>query len=298
MRYRENLNSIYILLFLTIAFYFFQIQDAQKYQFLFAFEASRFLGGEFWRLFTYPFLQSGPIALFFNLLILYIMGSAVEEEYGTRNFVLFILLSVVGSAAVALVLGTPLLGSFFISFPLLFIFATMVPDQVFYLFFILPVKVKWLAYIGVGYLILQVLGRSPIGIAAFGGSAITYLVYYLRFRRIRIARPRPAFKPVEPASGEAEDGGDANLERFRTMKEALVSGDRGRIDALITTIQPEIVPGVNICPPADYKPEHEDRYCIRCEGFAECSVRYVRLNSEAKDDEREANRSGLEASSS
>jgi hypothetical protein len=40
----------------------------------------------------------------------------------------------------------------------------------------------------------------------------------------------------------------------------------------------EIVPDVNICPPADYKPGNADGYCIRCEGFAECSARYLRLN--------------------
>ena len=40
----------------------------------------------------------------------------------------------------------------------------------------------------------------------------------------------------------------------------------------------EITRGVNVCPPVDYKPENNDGYCIRCEGFAECSARYLRLN--------------------
>ena len=31
----------------------------------------------------------------------------------------------------------------------------------------------------------------------------------------------------------------------------------------------------------DFKPEHPDRYCIRCEGFAECSARHLRLNRAA-----------------
>jgi len=35
---------------------------------------------------------------------------------------------------------------------------------------------------------------------------------------------------------------------------------------------------VNICPPVDYKPEDSDRYCVRCEGFAECTARHLRLN--------------------
>jgi len=38
---------------------------------------------------------------------------------------------------------------------------------------------------------------------------------------------------------------------------------------------------VNICPPADYKPENPDGYCIRCEGFAECSTRFLKANRPA-----------------
>jgi hypothetical protein len=63
------------------------------------------------------------------------------------------------------------------------------------------------------------------------------------------------------------------------MKRTLSETDREKIDAMISKIQPEIVPGVNICPPADYKPEAADGYCVRCEGFAECSVRYLKLKS-------------------
>ena len=39
---------------------------------------------------------------------------------------------------------------------------------------------------------------------------------------------------------------------------------------------------MNICPPADYKPDNADGYCIRCEGFAECSVRYIGLHRAAR----------------
>jgi hypothetical protein len=47
---------------------------------------------------------------------------------------------------------------------------------------------------------------------------------------------------------------------------------------LIKLAEREIVSGVNICSPGDFKPEHSDRYCVRCEGFAECTVRHLRMN--------------------
>src|SRR5437762_943757 len=62
------------------------------------------------------------------------------------------------------------------------------------------------------------------------------------------------------------------------FKYARTPGSNADIDRLISIAEREIVRGVNICPPVDYKPEHSDRYCVRCEGFAECTARNMRLN--------------------
>ncbi|HUJ14522.1 MAG TPA: hypothetical protein VL284_12115, partial [Thermoanaerobaculia bacterium] len=69
-----------------------------------------------------------------------------------------------------------------------------------------------------------------------------------------------------------------NLARVAAIKKALSTGAQNDIDRLIALAEKEIVRGVNICPPVDYKPEHSDRYCVRCEGFAECTARHLRLH--------------------
>jgi RNA polymerase sigma-70 factor (ECF subfamily) len=56
------------------------------------------------------------------------------------------------------------------------------------------------------------------------------------------------------------------------------AGKAAEIDRLSDQFRREVGGGVNICPPVDYKPEHNDGYCIRCDGFAECSVRYLAIN--------------------
>ena len=48
----ENLRSVFILLFLNIAFFFLEHQDAEKYARLFQFDADAVMSGEVWRLFT------------------------------------------------------------------------------------------------------------------------------------------------------------------------------------------------------------------------------------------------------
>lgn len=279
-RQGENLRSIYVLLFLNVAFFFLEMKDGQRYAQLFAFERSRVLGGEVWRLLTYQFIQGNALSLFFTLLILYIIGGAVEEEWGTFHFLAFCLISTIGSAAVGALLNTALLGSFVFSYSLLFVYATIYPAQVFYIFFVIPVRVRWLAYLAIGFLVVMaVLGR-PASIAALGGAALSY-GYFLLHTRLHPRRrlPRGFTTHVEPAA-DASAGAGRNLERFRRIKEAIASAEPEAVDRLIEKTTREIVPGVNICPPVDFKPENEDGYCVRCEGFAECSVRYMKRQRE------------------
>src|SRR4051794_29239557 len=113
----ENLRSIYILLFLTVAFFVLEYEDPQKYAQLFSFERSAVSAGQVWRLFTYQFTVAGqgwfvfprPLVLFFTLLLFYLMGTAVEEEWGTWNFLSFFAISSIGSAVAAAGIGVPLL---------------------------------------------------------------------------------------------------------------------------------------------------------------------------------------------
>ncbi|MBI2215563.1 MAG: rhomboid family intramembrane serine protease [Acidobacteria bacterium] len=294
---RENLHSIYILLFLNIAFYVFQTQDVEKYVALFSLDRTSVLDGQLWRLFTYQFTQSSAISLFFSLLILYIMGAVLEELWGTWEFLAFYLLSLFGSAAVGMAFGFPLLGSYFLTYSLLFAYAHSFPEQTFLIFFVLPVKVKWIAWFAAGLLAIGIVTLRPPSIAALGGVLASFAWYWFRHGPARIL-PRKvpaAFRPA-PVDSAHEGLADRNLARFAEMKRTLAEGTPEERQKLAESIGKDITPGVNICPPVDYKPEAEDRYCVRCEGFAECSVRFLKLNEPAAEDpavEGEDNRKTL-----
>ncbi|MCM2313534.1 MAG: rhomboid family intramembrane serine protease [Thermoanaerobaculia bacterium] len=278
-RGRDNIHSIYVLLFLNVAFYVFQTQDLEKYVGLFSLDRVAIFEGQLWRLFTYQFIQTGAIALFFDLLVLYIMGAVLEELWGTWDFLAFYFLSLAGSAAVGLLLNYPLMGAYFLTYSLLFAYAHTFPEQTFLIFFVLPVKVKWIAWFAAGLLAIGIVMRSPTSVAALGGVVVAMAYYWFRHGPARIIpRQAPsAFRPA-PISEGNEGLGEKNLTRFAVMKRALAEGSAEDRRKLAEAIAREIKPGVNICPPADYKPENEDRYCVRCEGFAECSVRYLKLN--------------------
>jgi hypothetical protein len=279
----DNLRSVFVLLFLNVAFYFLEHEDPKKFARLFAFDWGSVRGGEVWRLVTFQFTQAGTgfmetLALFITLLLLYMMGTAIEEEWGTRHFLTLFVLSSVGSAGVAAAAGIPLLGSYFVYFTLLFIYAAAFPQQTFYFFGAIPVRVRVLAFFSLAVLLYGVFSGGVANLAALGGAVLAY-TYYFFAQRVRVRFVVQAItaaadaEPVKMDMAVLQNGA-----RHAAIKHALASGSDHEIDRLIAQCERDIVPGVNICPPADYKPEHVDGYCLRCEGFAECSARSLRLN--------------------
>ena len=288
----ENLHSIFIFLFLNVAFFFLEYQDGPRFAMLFGFDPAAVKAGQWWRLLTYQFAQTGggwlffpkPVVLFFTLLILYIMGAAIEEEWGTLNFVTLFLISTLATAGVAVWLNVGLLGSFFVTYTLLFVYATVFPEQTFYLFAFIPVRVRWLAYISAAVLAWGVLfsGAGNPNIAVAAGALAGY-AYFLLHRTpvVRFVRPKEEAEeaPVADAKEKSPDfTAVRNAARFVAIKKALAAANENEIDRILAQNERDIVRGVNICPPADYKPENPDGYCIRCEGFAECSARYIKAH--------------------
>ncbi len=276
----ENLRSVFVLLFLNVAFFLLEFQDPEKYARLFAFDRDAVAAGQVWRVVTFQFTQPGAgfmqaLSLFVTLLLLYIMGSALEEEWGTLHFVTLFLISTAGSAGLGALLGIQLLGTYFVYFTLLFVYAAAFPHQTFYFFGLIPVRVRLLAVISLGVLIYGVFSGGMANLAALGG-AVAASLYYLsqRVRAVRTATSAPAQVPQVRIDSTAIN----NASRYEAIKRALASGSSGEIDALIANLETIRVAGVNVCPPPDYKPGNADGYCIRCEGFAECSARYLRMN--------------------
>ncbi|MEA2164234.1 MAG: hypothetical protein QOK37_2361 [Thermoanaerobaculia bacterium] len=284
----ENLRSTYVLLFLNVAFFLLQYQDGEKFARLFGFDRDGVAAGQIWRLFTYQFAQTSHVGLlsippvltlFLNLVLLSLMGFAVEEAWGTAHFLRFYLLSTLGTALVAAWFNTPLLGSFFINFTLLFVYAALNRDQTFSLSTILPIRVTFLAWMALAALLTGVFFGSKANLSALAG-AVTGFGYFVS-QRIRIVAVLPGGAAPVERDGDTDRAvvlATRNVTRVTAMKKAIATGSHADIDRLIHLAEREAVAGVNICPPTDFKPEHSDRYCVRCEGFAECTARHLRLN--------------------
>src|SRR5438270_1419018 len=56
------------------------------------------VGFEPWQLVTYAFLHGGMLHLAFNMFALYMFGSAIEQVFGGRRYLLYYMASVVSAA--------------------------------------------------------------------------------------------------------------------------------------------------------------------------------------------------------
>ncbi|WHH61472.1 rhomboid family intramembrane serine protease [Petroclostridium sp. X23] len=138
--------------------------------------------GEVWRLITYVFIPpsvSSPIWIIFVLYLYYMIGNALEHEWGSFRFNMYYLLGMAGTTAAVFITGG--VGtSTYLNLSLFLAFARIYPNYEFLLFFILPVKVKylaWLNWIFIGFTVLFM--PIPQKVMAIV-SIINYFIFFGR----------------------------------------------------------------------------------------------------------------------
>lgn len=102
-----------------------------------------------WQLITYQFLHANFWHIFFNLFVLWMFGTELEDEWGPGKFLTFYLLSGIG-AAIAHLLISPMLGTIAPTvgasgaiYGILIAFGLSYPDRPIYMFpFFIPIKAK------------------------------------------------------------------------------------------------------------------------------------------------------------
>ncbi|MBI3520491.1 MAG: rhomboid family intramembrane serine protease, partial [Bacteroidetes bacterium] len=99
---------------------------------------------------TYMFMHADISHIFFNMLAVYMFGSILENIWGAKRFLNFYILCGLGAAALQLGISTfndqytILLGASGAVFGLLVAFAMMFPNTELQLYFVIPVKAKYL----------------------------------------------------------------------------------------------------------------------------------------------------------
>jgi hypothetical protein len=148
--------------------------------------------GEVWRLFTFVFMPQAqhPIFLFFALYIFYLMGSALENFWGTFRYNVFLLIGYVATVAVSFLSPYTPASVTFLAGSVFLAFATLNPSFRLMLFFMFPIEIKWLALLAwIGYVYQLIMGPWPTRFLVLA-SLCNYFVFFARDITLRIRSNR------------------------------------------------------------------------------------------------------------
>jgi len=151
-----------------------------------------------WQLITYQFMHGSFTHILFNMFALWMFGMEIENYWGTKKFLTYYLLCGVVAGLFQLFL-TPLLGSSAAVtigasgavYGVLIAFGLMFPNRLIFLYFLIPVKAKYL----IGFLIVLEFmlvdsAQSNVAHLAHLGGALAGLLFILFDKSIDVPLKR------------------------------------------------------------------------------------------------------------
>jgi hypothetical protein len=145
--------------------------------------------GQVWRLFTFLLIPppSSQLWILINLYFTWWIGSSLEQNWGAFKFNAYYLVGALATIGASVLAGPTT--NFWLDSSLFLAFATVFPDVSILLFFILPIRVKWLGIVAaLAILVAAVTGgwavRASI-IAAFANYLLFFGEYWRTFSQHR-----------------------------------------------------------------------------------------------------------------
>lgn len=243
-----------------------------------ALDFSKVLHGQIWRIITFVIMPprdlSGSFSIFWvviEIYMYYLIGTVIENTIGAFRFncyyFLGVLLNIIACLIIYILFGfSGSLGVYYINRSMFFLFALLYPNQEFLLFFFIPVKAKWLAWLDaflIGYDLIRYFRAGILwadkGYKYFALLEITFaisiiisllnfVIFYLDFR-----------KKAKP-SRRRRRASKAFAKKFNEAKNSVTSGNGARHKCCI-------------CGRTELDDDSlQFRYCSKCKGNREyCS---------------------------
>lgn len=198
--------------------------------------------GEVWRLITFILIPpaSNLFTLLLSLYFYYMVGSVLEREWGVLKFNVYYFSGIVLTIIYSLISGT-YATAHYINLSLFFAFATLFPDFQILLFFFIPIKIKYLAFVNAAFFLFGIIFNSfPANLLPLVAVANYFLYFYGDFiyffkKQRTVAKNTVSFK-----------------NKIRSMKK-----EKGYLHRCTT------------CGKTDTDhPDMEFRYCSLCRGYA------------------------------
>lgn len=149
------------------------------------FSPALIMQGEIWRIITFIFIppSNSIIWIIFALYFYYMIGGTLEQQWGTPKFNLYYFIGALATVVASLLtgsIGTPM----YLNLSLFLAFAHLFPNFQVLLFLIIPVKMKYLAYLNWFFFAYTIVtGTMSQRVAAIVALANFFLFFYGDFTR-------------------------------------------------------------------------------------------------------------------
>lgn len=215
--------------------------------------------GQVWRLISWLIVPNDSSNVFYLLLgcyFYYWIGSLLEREWGTARFNLFyltgaVLSVIVGGALDFVQLGGmyPLDLAYYLNLSIFLIIATMFGEMRVLLFFVVPVKMKWMALIDVVLIVVSMVQLFSFGVWSIALvpliSILNYFIFTWPFWSMKLGIARRRADPQV-----------INFKKAQKAAEKKAQETKGYLHKCA------------VCGITDADdPNMEFRYCSRCDGY-------------------------------
>lgn len=223
-----------------------------------AFDPYLIMRGQVWRLITFIFIPPATSILwiFFILYFYYIVGIGLEHEWGSFRFNVYYFTGMLATAAAAFITGQGTT-ALYLNLSLFLAFAYVYPDYQILLFFILPVKVKYLAWLNWAFIIFTVL-TAPL--AAKIAAVVSVFNYFLFFGKDVVATIGNRSSTYQRRMSFAA----RSMPKKETIHKCAVCGMTEKDDRTM-----------------------EFRYCSTCEGDYEYCMKHLKEHEHVKKEKKE-----------
>jgi membrane associated rhomboid family serine protease len=141
-----------------------------------------------WQLVTYMFLHGSMWHILMNMFILWMFGAELERTWGSREFARFYFIAGIGAGIINVVFAAlrpemtwiPIIGASGAIYGILVAYAMLFPERYVYVYFLFPVKVKYLVIFLVAIEFFSTYQADGVAhFAHLGGALVGFL--YLRY---------------------------------------------------------------------------------------------------------------------
>lgn len=159
------------------------------------------LRGQVWRLFSWVLIppESPDLFTIIMLMLYYSLGTSLERSWGAFRYNAYIFLGLISTVVGAFILyfalgGNGIFGAMFstyyINMSIFLAFAMSYPNMQVLLYFIIPIKIKWMGILYGVFIAVSFLQSGWVGKVAIIASLFNFIVFFLLSRNYRKVSPK------------------------------------------------------------------------------------------------------------